>query len=313
MNTAALIIASGNRSPRQGPLDATAKVGSLSALQRIIMTFHLAQVSPIVVVVAEAERKKIEADAARYGVVFLLSETPDAQMFENVCQGLRYLAPMSRHVMVTPANVPLFTAETIAALAGCGRSLAAPLYHGRRGHPLLIGSNVIPSLLTYQGPDGLRGAIRNCEYKFYPIEVEDEGILIKSSGAADHETAIADHTLNRLRPVVKLQLAKETVFLGPGTRHLLSLIDSCGSVRLACQQMGISYSKGWKMLTAMEQQLQFEVVSRKQGGKQGGESRLSPAGQALLNRYDRFEADCLAQIEQLFATHFERNDEDEIN
>lgn len=50
------------------------------------------------------------------------------------------------------------------------------------------------------------------------------------------------------RPLNKLRIERESAFLGPGSRQLLTFIEETGSVRLACQKMNMSYSKAWKMI-----------------------------------------------------------------
>ena len=49
-----------------------------------------------------------------------------------------------------------------------------------------------------------------------------------------------------IRPRIKVQLAGTEPFFGPGVRMLLECIREEGSVREACEKMGLSYSKGRK-------------------------------------------------------------------
>ena len=55
-----------------------------------------------------------------------------------------------------------------------------------------------------------------------------------------------------IRPRIKVQLAGTEPFFGPGVRMLLECIREEGSVREACEKMGLSYSKGRKMLERAE-------------------------------------------------------------
>ena len=41
------------------------------------------------------------------------------------------------------------------------------------------------------------------------------------------------------------------------------------SQRRLAEQMGISYSKGWKMINTMEEELGYKVTKRQQGGRNG--------------------------------------------
>ena len=53
----------------------------------------------------------------------------------------------------------------------------------------------------------------------------------------------------------------------------------------ACEKAGLSYSKGWKIIKIAEDQLKYQIVDRKQGGKQGGGCTITEKGKELLNRY----------------------------
>jgi molybdate transport system regulatory protein len=112
-----------------------------------------------------------------------------------------------------------------------------------------------------------------------------------------------------LRPVVKVLLAKsgageKDAFCGPGMVRLLQAINETGNVRGACEAMGLSYSKGWKMLKALETCLGISATVRQQGGKGGGEASLTPQGAAFLEKYLVFEADCKQAVRTVFKRYF---------
>ncbi len=106
------------------------------------------------------------------------------------------------------------------------------------------------------------------------------------------------------RPLVKLQIAREEIFLGPGCRDLLQCIQEQGSVRLGSQKMGLSYSKAWRILNTLESEAGFEVLCRKQGGKSGGETVLTKEGQALLSRFEAYEEECRTAVGEIFQKYF---------
>ena len=93
----------------------------------------------------------------------------------------------------------------------------------------------------------------------------------------------------KIRPRIKLQLTGSEPFFGPGVRTLLEWIREEGSVRDACEKMGLSYSKGRKMLDRAEKELGYTIVERSPGGKNGGGARVSDEGLKLLEKYERFE------------------------
>ena len=93
----------------------------------------------------------------------------------------------------------------------------------------------------------------------------------------------------KIRPRIKVQLTGSEPFFGPGVRTLLEWIREEGSVRDACEKMGLSYSKGRKMLDRAEKELGYTIVERSTGGKKGGGNRVSDEGLKLLEKYERFE------------------------
>ena len=300
MRTGALIVGG---VPETEQRDSLQKVGSISIAMRLLMTFRMAGVDSVVFVTGEREQKLLEKELAHMGATFLRNDRGYTGMFANVRAGLQYLSGVCDPVLVTPVHVPMFSADTVKALLGCGRKLAVPVFEGERGHPLLLRAEVIPSILEYEGDEGLRGAVQACEYKLTHVEVPDPGILIRSEQVEQCNEIAERH--DGWRPVVRVQIARESIFIGPGCRQLLYLIGHTGSVQLACQQMGISYSKAWKILGNIESELGYSVVARRQGGKNGGESYLTPLGAELLAWFEQFEKECTAAVDEVFRRHDE--------
>lgn len=111
---------------------------------------------------------------------------------------------------------------------------------------------------------------------------------------------------SNLHFTMRLRLVNERPFFGPGAAQLLSLIDKTNSVHLACLQMGISYSKGWKILRVMEEQTGKALTFRKQGGKNGGEAQLTQDGHELLDKFRAFEEKCTAFVQKEFDNAFSK-------
>jgi molybdate transport repressor ModE-like protein len=305
MKAGALIV-SGGDTDKKRDVEPLRQIGGASVLRRLITVFHLAGIDTIAVAAAEKDLKRLEKDAARSGVTFLAVENGGTEMLDYVKTGLAYLEKLCGQVFVTPVDVPLFSSATLKLLASYGHKLVVPVWQGKKGHPLLIAREVIPSILQYQGGRGLAGAVSASEYPLTLAEVADQGVVLKSGQAEENRDILAAHELNRWRPVMRLQIARETVFLGPGVRQLLRLIGHTGSVQLASRQMGISYSKAWKMLNSLEEQLGYEVVLRRQGGRHGGETSLTGKGGELLEWFIALEKECDAAVKEIFARHLRR-------
>lgn len=127
-----------------------------------------------------------------------------------------------------------------------------------------------------------------------------------SERATDAPTADGSVPAGRggVRPQAKTVLLGSTRFLGPGVVELLRAVDASGSVKRACEQMGLSYTKGWRLIHTLEEELGVPCVERRQGGVGGGRAALTPECRTLLDRFAAFTAEVDAAVAVLFAQHF---------
>ena len=61
------------------------------------------------------------------------------------------------------------------------------------------------------------------------------------------------------------------------------------SMKDACGEMGMSYSKGWKIINRAEKELGYELLERRHGGKSGGKCTVTEKGKSLMKRYRQME------------------------
>lgn len=107
----------------------------------------------------------------------------------------------------------------------------------------------------------------------------------------------------RVRPYAKTVLLAETRFIGPGVVALLHAIETTGSLKAACQHVGLSYSKGRRMVATLEDAL-GPCVARTPGGAGGGQAALTAQCRAFLTRFEAFSAEVDADVAARFARHF---------
>ena len=62
-------------------------------------------------------------------------------------------------------------------------------------------------------------------------------------------------------------------------------IQEKGSLKAAAEISGISYRKAWGDLKKAEDLLGYELTDKTRGGKEGGQSELTPAAKKLLEAY----------------------------
>ena len=95
----------------------------------------------------------------------------------------------------------------------------------------------------------------------------------------------------------------QSVF-GPGLISLLEFIKSADSMKEACADMGISYSKGWKIINRAEKILGKNIILRQHGGSKGGKCNITEYGDSLIKRYKNMNADIEKEAERIFYEYF---------
>ena len=272
--------------------------GRLSRIERLVIRFQLAGVAPIVVITG-FESERLERQLARIGTVCLYN--PDWEVssdFEDAMIGLRYAertCPLCRTILLATSQVSAVSPETISALLASEGVLALPVHQGRDGLPLAIRREAILKLARQDGRC-LEDFLSLLPDPIDRVTVEDPGVR----PSAGESAAVPGDDRLPMRPSMKLGLAREEIFFGPGPSTLLRLIDETGSVRTACVRMKLSYSKGWQLLNLLEEELGVAVIERRPGGQEGGSSKLTAEGRDLLNRYERLVSESQRQVNQLY-------------
>lgn len=303
MRTGAVIAAAGVSS-RAGTFKPLMKAGSITVIERLILTLEQAGCYPIIVV-SGYQAEELEKHIAKHNVICIRNEEHHTtQMFDSVKIGLACAKDLCDQLFVTRGDIPLIRPDTLQRLISSEAMLAVPRYEGEEGHPVLMNTEVIPSVLKYRGHHGLYGAIQTCGYTKESIEVQDEGILSDIDAKENFDMLLEQHNGHLLSPAISLKLSREKVFFGKQMALMLTLVEQSGSVKEACQHMNLSYSKGWAMINGAEEQLKYNLIERQHGGKRGGGSHLTEKGKVLVHRYQEMERAMQQAAEQYFQHHF---------
>lgn len=187
MKTGAVILAAG-RSSRMGGFKPMLKIGSITVIRRVIQTMRQAGADPVVLVTGR-QAELLESHVSDLGVFCLYNPLyASTQMLDSIKIGLRYLQGKCDRILLTPVDVPLFSAETARKLlVDCQAAVAAPLCNGRKGHPLMLSAEIVPFIEGYDGPGGLAGALGASGCPMNLVETEDEGVLLDIDTPDDYE------------------------------------------------------------------------------------------------------------------------------
>lgn len=73
---------------------------------------------------------------------------------------------------------------------------------------------------------------------------------------------------------------------GKGKIKLLALVKELGSILKAANEMGMSYRHAWGKIKRMEKDVEAPLVISRRGGRDGGETVLTPIGEELLRVFN---------------------------
>ena len=96
-----------------------------------------------------------------------------------------------------------------------------------------------------------------------------------------------------MRPDIKFHLRGArhgaALAIGPGKVALLEAIARTGSISSAARALGMSYRRAWLLVDETNRCLVRPAVRTASGGRRGGGTALTPAGNELVRRYRKLE------------------------
>ena len=310
MRTGAVVVAAGHKSSVSS-FSPMLPIGDSTVIRRIIITLKRSGIDPVVVVTGK-QGDEVEKHIAGLRVICLRNQNyGNTQMYNSICLGLNYIEDLCDRVFILPAKFPMFLPETIKRMMDMDAQVVCPVFEGRRGHPVLVSSNIIGKLLNYKGEKGRRGALRQVDVDrcAWEVEVEDQGIILAVETDEDRAQSNLDNERLDIFPQIQLTLERDEGFFGPSVAQFLSLIDHTGSMQTACRQMHMSYTKGWKILKAAEKQLGYPLLITQSGGAEGGSSLLTPKAKDFLVRFLGMEKELREDAQKLYQKYFSMEDQ----
>lgn len=109
---------------------------------------------------------------------------------------------------------------------------------------------------------------------------------------------------NNFKYSIKINIYKNNASFGPGVAKLLKLVNEKGNLTKAYEEMGLSSSKGWRIIKNAEKDLGFPLIITKIGGTHGGGSKLSNEGKIFLDNYENFVQESEKQLNSIFKKYF---------
>lgn len=185
---AAVVLAAGysSRAPGFKPL---LSLRNSTVIENAISSFRRAGIGNITVVTGH-NAGELAPVLEALPVRRVFNENYQQGMFSSVIAGLRSLQPEIEGFFLLPADMPLVKSHSVRLLTRAYKRTRAeiiyPVFQGLRGHPPLIAASLIPAILAWRGPEGLRGFLTHYEANSYEVEVPDEGVVLDMDTPADY-------------------------------------------------------------------------------------------------------------------------------
>ncbi|MEO6323871.1 MAG: nucleotidyltransferase family protein [Thermoanaerobaculia bacterium] len=180
MFASGLLLAAGSSS-RFGSPKMLAKVDGEPMLARSIRAFLDAGLDEVVVVLG-ANASLLASVIQHLPVHLVVNPAWEKGMFSSIRAGLNALSSKAGLVAVSPADLALLTADDIRRVLAAARELpdevlTVPVSNGRRGHPLVFSSTLVPRILSWDDTARLSDLFREPDLTTHHLEGFGPGIL----------------------------------------------------------------------------------------------------------------------------------------
>lgn len=156
-------------------------------LNRLIRIYHSSGLRPVLVILghnAEAIRPSLPAD-----VEIAVNPDPARGQLSSLQTGLQALPRHWDGVLYQPIDFPAIRESTMQALIRAfrpGVPLVIPRYRGERGHPVLLGADVVAELIELPPTAQARDITRRHYPEALFVDVDDAGVVTDVDTAEDY-------------------------------------------------------------------------------------------------------------------------------
>jgi len=175
----ALVLAAG-RSERMGRPKALLPLRETTFLGAILRTIESSRVEEARVVLGE-DAGEIRAACGLRDPIVVLNRDAGSPMIASVRCGLRALPLETKGVLLWPVDHPLVRAETVDLIVDAFEQrqpgIVLPVCGGKRGHPVLFSTRLVPELVAAPDTAGARHVVRAHEGELLEVPVEDVGVV----------------------------------------------------------------------------------------------------------------------------------------
>lgn len=191
----AAVILSGGESRRMGSPKALVPYRGKTFVEHLIEITRHPRVEVTRIVVG-AHADEIRGRLAAHANEIVLNAEWEKGQLSSIQAAVRSLPDGETEGMILcPVDHPIVTAKLVARLIeefdARGKSIALPMYHGRRGHPLIFRASLYQELLAASAEVGARQVVWAHEAATCVVATEEEGVVLNINDPITLERALA--------------------------------------------------------------------------------------------------------------------------
>src|ERR1700683_4767131 len=190
----AAVILSGGESRRMGAPKALVSYRGKTFVEHLIEVTHHPRVGLTRIVVGAHAQEIRERLGTHAGEIVVNADWAKGQL-SSIQAGVRGLpAGATDGMILCPVDHPIVSAALVARLIeefdASGKSIALPIYHGRRGHPLIFRVTLSQELLAASAEVGARQVVWAHENDTCRVPTEEEGVVVNINDPVTLERAL---------------------------------------------------------------------------------------------------------------------------
>jgi putative nucleotidyltransferase with HDIG domain len=185
----AIVLAAG-LSERMGCFKPLLPLGTKRTIERVVDLFKAGGINDILVVAGHRASDLCRA-IEPLNIRRVINSEYQKGMFTSVLVGLRALPDQCRAFFIHPVDIPLVRPQTVQRLTRAIKDSPAvvvyPTFSRRRGHPTLIRTCLVPSIIQWSGDGGLEACLQHYKADSLELPVVDEAVLFDLDTPGDYD------------------------------------------------------------------------------------------------------------------------------
>ena len=177
------VVLSAGESSRMGRPKALLPIDGQTFIERIVAALKQTKVGKIIVILGHNARE-LQSKISHLPVEILINTDYKLGQLSSLQLAVRNLQPdldcdgMLVHLVDHPYLAPALVEEMIRRFYETRKRIIVPIFHGKRGHPVIFSNALFDEILSAPMEEGAKAVVNAHRAETLEIETEEEGIAV---------------------------------------------------------------------------------------------------------------------------------------